>query len=226
MDILLIDDHPLFRKGTAQVLFDLGIASTIHEAGLAREALDLLERTQAIDCIFLDLQLPDMDGLGFITELRMRDLGTPVLVLSSSTEPTGIDYLVKAGASAYLDKSSVAAEITEAIAAVVDGRHYIGRNLRHRLDDYRATLVDGGRPIIHLTHRQRQVLQCLCNGQTNQQIASTLRIAESTVKGHVSTLYELLAVDNRTQCIKAARDHHLLERPDGPTSRRAPWPRP
>ncbi len=222
MDILLIDDHPLFRKGTAQVLLDLGIASTIHEAGLAREALELLEREREIACIFLDLQLPDMDGLGFMAELAARNIATPVLVLSGNTEPAGIDYILKAGASAYLDKSSVAEEVSEAVACALRGGHYLGRNLRHRLDDYRAVLIDGGRPVVHLTRRQRQVLQCLCDGLTNQQIASTLRIAESTVKGHVSTLFGLLSVDNRTQCIKAAQDHHLLRRTDGQTNRRVP----
>jgi len=210
MNVLLLDDHPLFRKGIAQVLIDLGVASKLFESTLAEEALFLLEEQPDIDCIFLDLQLPDMDGLDFLVELSKRQFSTPVLVLSGNTEPACIDYALQAGASAYLDKSTLGDEIAEAVEVIKQGGCYVARSLRRSLDNYRADPANGVQPIVHLTHRQQQILQCLCDGYSNQKIAEILRITESTVKGHVSTLFTIFDVDNRTQCLNAAKRHHIL----------------
>ncbi len=210
MKVLLLDDHPLFRKGIADLLLDGGIVSGIVESERADEAIALLSRQTEIEGIFLDLQLPDMDGLAFLSQLRQCHIPLPVLVLSANTEASTVDYALRAGANAYLAKSALADEIIEAWEVVQRGGSFIGHCLRQAVENYRLGLTDGGRPLIHLTHRQRQVLQCLGEGLSNQKIAATLKISESTVKGHVSTLFSIFAVDNRTQCVQAAKQHHLL----------------
>ncbi len=208
--VLLLDDHPLFRKGIAQVLVDAGIASSVIESTLAEEAFRSLDNESDIDFIFLDLQLPDMDGQSFLEELALRHIAVPVLILTGNTEPECINRALLAGASAYLDKSTLGDEISEAIKVVDGGGCYVGKALRRLLDNYRAGQEGSGQSSIHLTLRQRQVLQCLNVGLSNQKIAEDLKIAESTVKGHVSTLFSIFNVDNRVQCINAAKRHKLL----------------
>ncbi len=211
MKILLLDDHPLFRKGIADVLLDADVASDVREASSAEDAFECLRQEDDIDVIFLDLTLPDMDGLVFLGQLTEQKFLLPVLVLSGNTDPASIDFALSAGASAYLDKSAAPEEILTALETVQRGGCYVGSHLRQPLDHYRAGMTISGRPLIRLTGRQQEVLRCLAEGLSNQQIAMRLNIAESTVKGHVSVLFSLFGVDNRTRCVQAAQRCYLLQ---------------
>ncbi len=211
MKILLLDDHPLFRRGIAQALQDLSPGPEVVEADRAGAALSLLAVTPDFDCLFLDLDLPDLDGLQFLSELRHRRIAVPVIVLSANDQAAMVDRCLRAGAAGYLSKATAGGEIAAALAALEQGGHYVGQGLRRALDQYRAGLSHGAGVARSLTRRQRQVLQHLAEGLSNQEIAERIGISESTVKGHVSTLLVLFGAENRTQCARAARREGVID---------------
>jgi len=118
---------------------------------------------------------------------------------------------LSAGASAYVSKSASARELRDAFAALARGERFVSPAIAAALDDYRAGLVslDGVR--VKLTRRQREILALLVSGHTNQGIADRLHLAESTVKAHVSTLFDLLKVSNRAACVRQATRYGLVE---------------
>ncbi len=209
--ILLLDDHPLFRKGIAQTLRDLDPSHRVVEANTAEQALEMLKVEPGIDGVFLDLTLSDMSGFDFLSELREQRIPVPVIILSANEAPEIVDRGLRAGASGYLTKAVAGEEIAAALRALESTGSYISCSLRQPLNHYRAEQSEvNGLLGTALTRRQRQVLALLAQGLSNLQIASTLKISESTVKGHVSTLFSIFNADNRTQCVNEARKYHLL----------------
>ena len=211
MKILLLDDHPLFRRGIIQALQDLSPSPEVVESDRAGTALSLLAESPDFDCLFLDLDLPDLDGLQFLSELRRSRIAVPVIILSANDQAAMVDRCLRAGAAGYLSKATAGGEIAAALAALEQGGHYVGRCLRRPLDQYRAGLSHGAAIARTLTRRQRQVLRHVAEGLSNQEIAARIGITESTVKGHVSTLLVLFGAENRTQCARAAREEGLLD---------------
>ncbi len=209
MKILLVDDHPLFRKGMVETMVGMPFGVETLEARSAQEALVLLGDHADIDYLFLDLQLPDMDGLTFLGELEARALAVPVVVLSADDGVRRVDRCLRAGAQGYLSKSALADEIAEALTAMETVGYYVERALRGPLRDYRRGMTVDQWLGTRLTRRQQQVLECLAEGMSNRDIAQALDISVSTVKGHVATLFALLDAGSRTQCISLARKKGL-----------------
>ncbi len=208
MTLLLLDDHPLFRKGIAQTILDLDASYRILEANSAQQAFTLIRDHTDIECIFLDLKLPDMDGTYFLSELKRFKCPIPVIVLSANEDPAIIDLCLHSGACGYLTKAATGQEISSALKSLQTSEPYISHSLqstfRHYQNKTQATCP------IPLTRRQRQVLFLLSDGLSNYEIAHSLNISESTVKGHISTLFAILNTNNRTQCINEARRQHLV----------------
>jgi DNA-binding NarL/FixJ family response regulator len=211
MKLLLVDDHPLFLLGLRQVFADATTAIETFEAHDFDSAFMLLETHPVLDWICLDLQMPGGDGFSFMRALTDRQIRVPVAILSALEDPAMVHRALHAGAMAYLAKSMGKSELIVAIAALRDQGHYISITLRQPLQDYRTSLATSGAPRLTLTRRQSEVLNLLAAGRSNQAIASTLHIAESTVKGHVSTLFDLLQVDNRAGCTRAALQYGLID---------------
>ncbi len=210
MKILLIDDHPLFRKGFAVALSDIPDIKQILEASTAQEAFSLLAAEPAIDYIFLDLKLPDINGIVFLQELRQQKLTTPVVILSATDDIETVENCLQAGASGYLSKASAGEEIAEAIHSLEKSGYFLAENLRLPLTHYREESSQDS--AITLTSRQQQILQLLAEGNSNQAIAAKLELAVSTVKGHVSSLYDILDCKNRTQCAVVAHQKRLTRK--------------
>jgi len=211
VNILIVDDHPLFLSGLRAVLHELPALRTIHEANTIEHALQTLQQVSDLDWICLDLQLPDGDGFTLLRYLREHAIEIPVAVLSANSQPAIVDRVLSAGASAYVSKSASARELRDAFAALARGERFVSPAIAAALDDYRAGLVslDGVR--VKLTRRQREILALLVSGHTNQGIADRLHLAESTVKAHVSTLFDLLKVSNRAACVRQATRYGLVE---------------
>ncbi len=209
--ILLLDDHPLFRKGIVQTLHDIDASHVVVEANTAEQALGMLKAETDIDGVFLDLTLPDMSGFDFLAELREQRIPVPVIILSADETPEVVDRGLRAGASGYLTKAVAGEEIAAALHALESTGSYVSRSLKQPLNHYRAEQIEvNGLLDTTLTRRQRQVLELLAQGLSNLQIATALNISESTVKGHASTLFSIFNADNRTQCVNEARKYHLL----------------
>lgn len=210
MNILVVDDHPLFLSGLREVLNELPALRAIYEANDIEHALQTIRQVPGLDWICLDLQLPDGDGFALLRYLRDHAINIPVAVLSANSQPAIVERAFTEGASAYVSKSASAEELRSAFAALARGESFVSPAIATALDDYRAGLVsmDGAR--VKLTRRQREILGQLVAGHTNQAIADSLGLAESTVKAHVSTLFDLLKVNNRAACVRQATRYGLV----------------
>lgn len=211
MNVLLVDDHPLFLSGLRGVLADLPGIGAIVEAADVPTALALLDAEPRIDCVCLDLNLPGADGFALLEQLATSDRGLPVAIVSASEQPATAARALAAGALAWIAKSASAEELRAAFAALARGEPFISPAMAVALADYRNGIIRVGEARVRITRRQREVLALLAAGHGNQAIAASLSLAESTVKAHVSTLFELLQVNNRAACARVATQLGLVE---------------
>jgi DNA-binding NarL/FixJ family response regulator len=203
MDILLIDDHPLFRAGIASVIDDLDAAVRIIEAGSCEQALGMLERGAEFSLILLDLALPGMDGMTGLAKLRDASPATPVVVLSATEDSRRIRQAISAGAKGYIPKSASRQIILSALRLVLSGGVYLPQNV---LESPAPLATDG-----ELTLRQREVLRWLARGKSNKEIADALGMAENTVRVHVAAILKYLDVRNRAEAVFAALSRGLVD---------------
>lgn len=211
MKILLVDDHPLFLAGLSQVLRDSADVDIVFEVNNVEQAIKLLREHADIDCIFLDRQMPSGDGIQLFERMSEAGISCPVAMLSADESPATIERALAAGAIAYIPKSFSSSELLQAVRTIRERGFFLTPRHERALEEHRAGIVRIGQSQLKLTRRQRQVLALLVAGRGNQAIASELRLAESTVKAHVSTLYDLLGVDNRAGCARAALNLGLVE---------------
>ena len=203
--MLLVEDHPLFRRGLRELLVDQGV-DVVGEAGGGELALSLVPRLRP-DVVIMDLSMPGMGGVEATRRLREADPDVRVLVMTASSESTDVLDAIMAGAAGYLLKEATVEEILGALSAAARGEAAItpavATGLVHRLRGYEARpqrqpLPDG------LSPREREVLRLMALGHDNQAIASELLIGLGTVKSHVTSVLEKLGVENRVQAAVAA----------------------
>jgi len=211
LKVLVIDDHPLVQEGVAAALEALGhdvdvIAAADSEQGLAAAAAN-----PDIDLVLLDLALPGMSGLGVISALHQRSPSLPVVVLSAMEDPENIRNAISAGAMGFVPKSAQTRVLIEALQQVLEGNVSVpgtrGAATNLSAGGGTAGSAGGGTEpdVALLTLRQLEVLSRLCQGKTNKQIATELGLSEKTVKAHVTAIFKVLGVVNRTQAVLVAR---------------------
>ena len=204
--VLLVDDHPVVRRGVRATIEVDETITVAGEAGSGEQALALLAEVElAVDVVLLDLQLgAGIDGAE--TTRRIQRLPRPPRVLVLTTYDTDADILpaIEAGASGYLLKDTDPAELIAAIHAAAAGDTVLAPSVATRLvSRVRA-------PGIMLTPRETQVLQMVADGLSNQGIAKELFITEATVKSHLVHVFTKLGVDSRTAATAAARQRGLI----------------
>jgi DNA-binding NarL/FixJ family response regulator len=205
ISVLIVDDHPVVRRGL-RVLLEVqdGIEVT-GEAGDAATALALAAE-HAPDVILLDLKLPGADGIAVLGELKARDSAARVLVLTSATEPAAASLAVRSGAAGVLYKDVDPDALVRAIRSVHDGHLLLAAEAAGTL----MRLAGAGGPaagLDALTSREREVLAELARGRSNREIARVLQVSEKTVKAHVSSVLAKLGVSDRTQAALLAVRH-------------------
>ena len=212
MQIILLDDHALFREATAILLQRLEDEVTVLDAATAKEALSMLVHYQDVDLLILDLGLPDLSGFEAIPEFRRAAPGTPILVLSATEGESTVRKLMNLGISGYVSKSANSHELLSAVRVVLSGGVYIPpRYLGDNSIGEPTELVE--HPVNSLlTRRQRDVLKLIADGKSNKLIARALHISEATVKMHVSALLRLLDASNRTEAVNIAMRRGLIVR--------------
>jgi len=206
ISVLIVDDHPVVRRGL-RVLLEVqdGIAVAA-EAGDGASALALAAE-HAPDVILLDLKLPGLDGLAVLGELKARGSAARVLVLTSVTEPGPASLAVRSGAAGVLYKDVDPDALVRAIRSVHDGHLLLAPGAAGTLLRPAGSAVAG---LDALTAREREVLAEIARGRSNREIARALGVAEKTVKAHVSSVLAKLGVQDRTQAALVAVRH---ERP-------------
>ncbi len=189
--VMIVDDHPLMRRGIRQLLETDEIFEVIGEASNGMEALSLANRDSP-DIILLDLNMKGLSGLDTLHALRRDGICARVIVLTVSDSPGDIYALVDAGADGYLLKDSAPENL---LAAIRNGDTF-SEQVKAVLQN-RMAMQEIPSPFTVLTERELDVLQEVASGLSNKQIASALFISEETVKVHIRNILRKLNVSSR-----------------------------
>lgn len=206
--ILVVDDHPLVRAGVVSALQSLEACTELLEAGDGVQALACLAQHTDVAAVVMDLRMAGMAGLSLLEQLQRHHPDVPALVLSSSEDPQDVRRVLRAGARGYCPKSSNSGTLLAALRLVLSGEVYVPPFMALLAEPADSPVDASG-----LTPRQQEVLQELCNGRSNKQIAAALGMQEKTVKGHVSAIFKCLNVVHRLQAVEVARAAGLAGNP-------------
>ena len=204
MNILVVDDHPLYRSGVAYTLQNTGMAVQVVECATVDAAFQRLDAGLHADLMILDLQMPGYIGLDSVREVRSRRPEVPVLVLSGNEDPAVVRECIELGAFGFVPKSAPSDQFNAALARVLAGGVYLPpTSLSVGQPASRAQQDAWARLGAHLTERQRQVLIGIVQGKPNKVIARDLGLSDTTVKSHVAHILDALVVSNRTEAVYA-----------------------
>ena len=205
--VLVVDDHALFRRGVVDLLRDEPGFLPVGEAGSGPKALELSRRLKP-DVVLLDVHMPEGGGVDVVPDLK-QNLDVCVLMLTISEKDEDLMAAIEAGADGYLLKGTEPDALCRAIRQVVAGRSILSPEITAKVMQA-AVRGRGGQSTIKLSPREREVLGQLAQGATTAEIATTLFIAESTVKTHVHHILEKLDAANRTEAVAKATAIGLL----------------
>ena len=195
MQILLADDHGLFRDSLELWLKQLGDDTRIHTVASYQPLMQALQSGEDFDLILSDLSMPGMQGVASIHAICKAADWTPVLVISANQNPETIAACLSVGAAGYLTKSAEGDELLQAIRQVLDGSTFAPPVPAHAQLQFPA-----------FSPRQLELLHCLTRGLSNKQIADELSLSVGTIKQYVSNILDKLEVSNRTQAGLRARE--------------------
>ncbi|GAA4059190.1 response regulator transcription factor [Amphibacillus indicireducens] len=205
--IVVVDDHDVVRKGVIAYLETEADFQVIGEASSGEEGVEVVLK-QKPDVVLMDLIMENGNGIEATKRIKEVIPDCKVIVLTSYYDDKQIFPVLEAGAFSYLLKTASAEEIVSAIKKAHHGENVIEPKVAHKV----MTRFQGKQATLHdqLTDRELEVLICLANGATNQEIADQLFIGIKTVKTHVSNILRKLEVHDRTQAAVYAHRHHLL----------------
>ena len=190
--ILIIDDHPLMRRGIKQLIELEKYFEVVGDVGSGNEGIALALKTQP-DLIILDLNMKGLSGLDTLKSLRNEDVDARIVILTVSDAKNDIFALIDAGADGYLLKDTEPDTLLGQIKQIAQGEVILSDSIKDLLLE-RSSSQD---PIHALTDREMDVLQLIAKGLSNKQIAAQLFISEETVKVHIRNLLRKLNVHSR-----------------------------
>ncbi|CAI3375727.1 response regulator transcription factor [Enterococcus cecorum] len=206
--VLLVDDHEMVRLGVSTYL---SIQPDIEVVGEASDGQEGVEKALSLrpDVILMDLVMDNMDGITATKEILAQWPQAKILIVTSYIDDEKVFPAIQAGASGYLLKTSSAQEIAEAVRKTIVGERVIEEEVSEKIQnqDYanQYFLYE------ELTKREREVLDLIAQGKSNQEIAEILFITLKTVKTHVSNILAKLGVEDRTQAAIYAFKHGLVK---------------
>ena len=205
--VMIVDDHAIVREGLQTLLEDESNIEIVGTAVNGAQAVLLAPQIQP-DVILMDLVMPEMDGITATRRLREQNDMARVLVLTSFADDQKIRDAIQAGAVGYLLKDVLKPDLLRAIVNAMQGRSTLHPDVQQILMRQSSTRAE---PMPHksLTEREMSVLRLIAQGRSNKEIAATLFLTEGTVKGYISTIFDKLGVEDRTQAALYAVKHGL-----------------
>lgn len=212
MNILIADDHELIREGIRQSLQELNPDGVIFEAEDELQVQTVLQ-AERIDVLLLDLVLPNGKSFKLLESAIIDYPEMKVAMLTASEDVNDVRKCMDFGASAFITKTSGKTNLVNALRQVIAGGVYISPDLIDKINQSQAdgSSGDDDRKIESLTNRQKEVLELLCKGSSNKEIANLLGLSDNTVKIHVTAILKSLAVSNRTQAVLFANKTGLFD---------------
>ncbi len=210
--VLLVDDHQMVRQGLIFFLSTQPEITIVGEAETGEQALKLINDLKP-DVVLLDLVLPTMGGIDVLREIHREHPDIDVIILSSFVDDEKVRQAILAGAAGYLMKDVDPDELVSAIRSVRHGELYLHPEAARRLaeamrpgpDDQQEPAPDV------LTEREREVLELVTRGLSNQEIADLLSVGLKTIKSHMTNIFQKLGLENRVQAALYALRHHIVQ---------------
>ena len=200
--IMTVEDHPVFREGLALILASQSDMAVVAQASTADEGLQEYRRLRP-DLVLMDQRLPGTSGTETLIAIRNQDPHARVIMLTTSSGDVEIQRALRAGAAAYVLKSTPKNELLKIIRTVAAGQRYIPPDV--------AGVVAEHLGQEDLTPRELEVLRLVRDGYRNKQIADQLSISETTVNFHIKNIVDKLQANDRTHAVTIALRRGLLE---------------
>jgi DNA-binding NarL/FixJ family response regulator len=203
--LLIADDHSLMLAAVRMALADEPDIEIVGEAQAGHLLLPLVGQTSP-DVVLLDLRMPGMDGLRCLELLRERHPQVKCIVLSGNDDPGVVEASFDRGAVAFIQKNIDPADLAAIIRQALAGNvYYAGNGV--------AGAAAASRPDWDLTPRETEILRALAEGHSNKQMAQQFWLSEQTIKYHLTNIYRKLGVGSRTEAVRQAYEHGLIENP-------------
>ena len=208
IQVVIVDDHPVFRDGLAMLLSSMDGIEVVATAGDGRAGIDAIAEAQP-DVVVMDVQMPELDGIAATREITATQPHIGVLVLTMSNDEETVFAAMRSGARGYLLKGAAQSEIRQAIDMVASGGLVFGTEIARRVNEFFINGPSANVPELafpQLTAREREILDLLAAGRSNAQIAQTLYLSPKTVRNNTSNIFTKLQVADRAEAIVRARD--------------------
>lgn len=203
MKILALDDHSLFRDGLRFVLQSYDDSIELLEAVSFDMSLAIIEEHDDLALFLIDLELPSQSGFEVLEYVVKHYQTLPCVILSASTKRTDVERALKAGAMGFISKNAKGQSLYNAIKLVLSGEVFVPYDIM--FTERRVNREQN----VNLSKRQQQVMSLIKKGLPNKLIASQLSLSESTVKMHVSAIFEKLQVNNRVAALAAISEQNI-----------------
>ncbi|HEY7044631.1 MAG TPA: response regulator transcription factor [Nocardioidaceae bacterium] len=208
--VLLVDDHPTFRRGLGALLESLPDIEVVAEAGDGEAAIALATSLQP-DVVMMDLNMPELNGVEATRRLVAANPDVAVLVLTMLDDDEAVFGAMRAGARGYIVKGADTDDVVRALESVARGDAVFGPAVASRVLSYLTRPLSARDPMLfpELSEREREVLELMARGLTNSEIARRLVVSPKTVRNHASNVFTKLQVSDRSEAILRARNAGL-----------------
>jgi DNA-binding NarL/FixJ family response regulator len=210
--VLIVDDHEIVREGLQTLLAEESDFEVVGTAGDGAAAVVLAQSARP-DVIIMDLVMPGLDGIEATRRIHNSNPEARVLVLTSFVDDQRVREAIQAGATGYLLKDVLKADLLRALRDTAVGRPSlhpeVQQHLMREVAGKTSSSQEPAPPHLRLTAREEQILRLIADGRSNKEIAVALSLTEGTIKGYVSTIFDKLGVEDRTQAALYAVKHGL-----------------
>jgi two-component system invasion response regulator UvrY len=210
INVLVIDDHALIRKGLRQILDDTADIRVTGEAETGAEAIRVV-RENKYDVALLDITLPDKYGIDVLRQIKLQCPNLPVLILSMHPDEQYALRSIKAGAAGYMNKQSAPSQLVTAIRQVASGRKYISGELAEQLANDLTNEKPQDAPHKILSNREYQTLCLMASGKSLSEMADIMSLSAKTVSVYRSRMLEKMQLKNNAEAVRYAINNHLIE---------------
>jgi DNA-binding NarL/FixJ family response regulator len=207
--IVVVDDHPILRKGLKQVIEADPRLRIVGEADDGESALEQIQAHRP-DVAVLDIEMPKLDGFGVVREMEKRRLDAAVIFLTLHADEDLFNEAIELGARGYILKESALTGIVDGVKAVAAGQHYVTPSLTTLLVGHRARtkhLADRQPGLGALTPTERRILRLVAGGQSSKEVAERLFVHYRTVENHRSSIAQKLGLQGHNAVLKFALQH-------------------
>lgn len=207
--IILADDHQLFIEGVRAVLKELNDSEVVATVNNGVDLLDKLKSIQA-DVVLLDLNMPKLDGLKSLVEIKKIHPQVKVLVLTNYNQPELIEEIKKLKAEGFMVKNSSAQELRNAVEQIIIGKTFFQETQKSSTLDESSYFFDDFLKKFKLTRREVDIIRLVCREMSSKQIAAELHLSEFTVSTHRKNIQRKLNIKNVAGLVSFAKEHQLV----------------